>query len=373
LTAPRLEIDLSKIQHNARVLVDLLGGRGISVWGVTKAALGLPDIARALLDAGVGGLADSRVENIQTMRRASIIADMTLIRSPMISQAALVVGSADISLNTEIEVISELSKAASAMGRQHGILLMVELGDLREGIMPADLESVVRQVLRFPNIALKGIGTNLACRCGIVPDAENMGELSKLADAIDRTFGPVISIVSGGNSSNLNWVLGGADTGRINNLRLGESILLGREPLHRKPIEGLFTDAITLVAEVIEFKVKPSRPWGEVAEAAFGAVGPLEEIGRISQAIFALGHMDTDPEGLTPPSGTKILGSSSDHLIVDSGEKRMSVGAEITFQLNYSAMIRAMVSPFIAKRIDQGRSEQAFPALRSSECVTQRH
>jgi ornithine racemase len=358
LTAPRLEIDLGKIRHNARALVNLLGTRGISVSAVTKAALGLPDIARALLAAGVSGLADSRIENIQTMRRAGVNAHVTLIRSPMISQAALVVRTADTSLNTEIDVISELSKAAHATGRTHGVLLMVELGDLREGIMPADLENVVRRTLRFPNIALKGIGTNLACRCGVAPDAVNMGELSKLADAIDAAFGPVLAIVSGGNSSNLEWVLSGADTGRINDLRLGESILLGCEPLHRQPIEGLHTDAITLVAEVIESKVKPSKPWGEIAETAFGAVIPASDSGSISQAILALGQMDTDPEGLIPPPGIEILGSSSDHLIVDSGRNRLPLGAEMTFQLNYSALIRAMASPFVAKRTKQETSVQ---------------
>jgi hypothetical protein len=36
---------------------------------------------------------------------------------------------------------------------------------------------------------------------------------------------------------------------RVNNLRLGESILLGREPLHRQPIEGLYTDAIALISK----------------------------------------------------------------------------------------------------------------------------
>jgi predicted amino acid racemase len=246
---------------------------------------------------------------------------------------------------------------------------MVELGDLREGIMPADLENVVRRTLRFPNIALKGIGTNLACRCGVAPDVANMGELSTLADTIDATFGSVLEIVSGGNSSNLDWVLGGADIGRINNLRLGESIFLGCEPLHRQPIEGLYTDAITLVAEVIESKVKPSQPWGEIAESAFGAVIPGANSGSSSQVIFALGHMDTDPDGLTPPSGVVVLGSSSDHLIVDAGHDHLPVGAEITFQLNYSALVRAMASPFVTKRIKEYKGGQKFPALQPSRRV----
>ena len=363
MTSPRLEIDLRKIRHNARKLINRLGKHGISVSGVTKATLGLPSIARELLAAGVSGLADSRIENIQTMRRAAVNAHMTLIRSPMISQAALVVRNTDTSLNTELDVIAELSKAAHSAGRTHGVLLMVELGDLREGIMPADLEAIVRRTLGFPNIVLKGIGTNLACRCGVAPDAANMSELSTLADAIDATFGPVLTTVSGGNSSNLEWALGGADTGRINNLRLGESILLGCEPLHRQPIKGLYTDAITLVAEVIESKLKPSQPWGKIAEAAFGAIIPANDRGNIAQAIFALGHMDTDPGGLTPPPGIKILGSSSDHLVIDSGQDRLPVGAEMKFQLDYSALIRAMASPFVTKQIYQGVSERKYPAI----------
>ncbi len=349
MTTPRLEIDLTKIHHNARFLVNLLGRRGISVSAVTKAMLGLPSVARELLAAGVSGLADSRLENIQTMRQAGIKAPVTLIRSPMIGQAAEVVRDTDFSLNTELDVISELSKAAQALGQTHGVLLMVELGDLREGILPADLENVVRRTLDFSNIFLKGIGTNLACRCGVAPDKANMAELSALANAIEATFGSVLSIVSGGNSSSLNWILGSSDTGRINNLRLGEAILLGCEPLQRQPIEGLHTDAITLVAEVIESKIKPSQPWGNIEETAFGAEIPPPDSGRISQAIFAVGHMDTDPEGLTPPPGIRILGSSSDHLIVDSGRDRLSIGTEMTFQLNYSALIRATASPFVTK------------------------
>ncbi len=351
MTAPRLEIDLEKIHHNARTLVERLADHGISVTGVTKAVLGSPEIAGALFGAGVKTLGDSRIENIEAMRHVRIPASITLIRSPMLSQADRVVTHADVSFNTELDVISELSSAAQKTKRTHGIVLMVELGDLREGIMPGDLENTVRETLRFPNIALKGIATNLACRSGVSPDAKNMAELSALADSIDATFGPILRIVSGGNSANLQWALSGADTGRINDLRLGEAILLGRETLHRQPIEGLHTDAITLIAEVIESKVKPSQPWGEIAQNAFGETTDTSDRGSISQIILAIGRQDIDPCGLIPPPGTEILGASSDHLILDAGRHHLSVGAEITFQINYSALLRAMTSPFVAKTV----------------------
>jgi len=349
MTTPRLQIDLDKIHHNALTLVERLAKHGISVTGVTKATLGSPEIAGALLRAGVTSLGDSRIENIETMRRAGVASSMTLIRSPMLSQADRIVAHADVSFNTELDVISMLSSAARKARRTHGIVLMIELGDLREGIMPGDLENTVRETLRFPNIALKGIGTNLACQNGVSPDARNMAELSALADSIETNFGLVLGIVSGGNSGNLQWALSGADTGRINDLRLGESVLLGRETLHRQPIDGLHTDAITLIAEVIESKVKPSRPWGEIAQTAFGEKPPAADRGDITQTILAIGRQDIDPDGLLPPPGLEILGASSDHLITDFGRSPPSVGAEITFQLNYSALVRAMTSPFVAK------------------------
>ena len=350
MSAPRLEINLHKIHHNASILIQRLAARGISVTAVTKATIGSPEIACILLNAGINTLGDSRIENIETMRRAGVAATMSLIRSPMLSHVARAVIYADISFNSELEVIRGLSSAAQKAKRNHGVVLMVELGDLREGIMPGDLEQTVRELLSLPNLVLKGIGTNLASRSGVTPDDRNMTELSTLADAIEEKFNLTLDIVSGGNSPNLNWALGNHDTGRVNNLRLGESILLGCEPLQRLPIEGLHTDAITLVAEVIESKDKPSQPWGKLGQTAFGQrAPPAADQGRITQAILAIGEQDTDPGGLQAPAGIDILGASSDHLIVNSGQCHQPVGSEIRFQLNYSAMLRAMTSPFVEK------------------------
>ncbi|MDH3352683.1 MAG: alanine/ornithine racemase family PLP-dependent enzyme [Gammaproteobacteria bacterium] len=347
--APRLEIDLGKIQHNTRTLVERLAGRGISVTGVTKATLGSPEIAHAMLLAGVNDLGDSRIENIEAMRSSNVSARMSLIRSPMLSQAKRVVTSADMSFNSELEVIRRLSLEAGKLDRTHAVVLMVELGDLREGIMPVDLMAAVSEILNLPNIILKGLGTNLACRSGVSPDDANMSELSRLAALTEATFDISIEIVSGGNSANLEWVFSSEHTGRVNNLRLGESILLGCETLHRNAIDGLHTDAITLIAEVIESKVKPSRPTGELVQNAFGTCPAVADRGAITQSILAIGVQDIDLCGLQPPEGTEILSGSSDHLLVTSSFDGAAVGGEMKFQLNYSALLRAMTSPFVTK------------------------
>lgn len=349
MTAPRLEIDLDKIFHNASILVARLKAKGISITGVTKAFLGDPQVARTILRAGVPSLGDSRIENIERMRRAGITEPMMLIRSPMVSQADRIVASADVSVNTEMDVLSALSKAALSTNKIHGVVLMVELGDLREGILRKDIEEFVQEICNLPNINFMGIGTNLACRSGVSPDDRNMSELSEVADQIEHICEAAPIIVSGGNSSNLNWALGGGDIKRINNLRIGEAILLGRETLERKAIAGLHTDAISFVAEVIECKTKPSEPWGTIAQSAFNGSPNLNDAGHINQAILAIGRQDIDPDGLQSPDGFKILDASSDHLIVDLGNAELAVGALVSFQPNYSALLRAATSPYVTK------------------------
>ena len=355
MTAPRVEVRLDLIRHNAATLVGSLARRGIAVTGVTKATIGSPEVAQEMLAAGVSGLGESRFENLVALRQAGVDAPLTLLRSPMLSQVEQVVTVADRSLNTEPEVIRALSAAAEEQGRVHGVILMVELGDLREGIMPADLPAIAAETESLPGVELDGIGTNLGCQSGVVPDPANMAVLSELGAAVEGRNGRPLAVVSGGNSASLGWALGDGDVGTVNDLRLGESILLGVDPLDRRPLAGLHTDAFDLVAEVIESKVKPTRPWGEIGQAAFGdpvagsppvdAPGP----GGARRVIVALGHQDIDPGGLTPPTGYTTLGASSDHLVLDPGPNLASVGTELHFGVNYSALLRAMGSPFVRR------------------------
>jgi len=347
VSAPRLEVDLGAVQHNARVLVDELAPKGIRVTGVTKATLGSPGVAAAMLRGGVMGLADSRVENLVRLRGAGIAAPLTLIRTPMLSQAEAVVRHADISLNTEPTVLGALSIAAIHQRRTHSVILMVELGDLREGVAPNDVVELARTITRHRGLTLVGLGTNLACQSGVVPDQAKMAELSRLAEQVEAACAIHLAVVSGGNSANLEWARTTHDVGRIDELRLGEAILLGTDPLSRRPVEGLQTDAFTLVAEVIEAKRKPAQPWGSTVRTAFGEPMPRLGSGSVRQAILALGHQDVDPAELVAPAGITILGASSDHLVVDVGDHDLGVGGEIAFRLGYSSLLRASSSPFV--------------------------
>ncbi|MGF1569432.1 MAG: alanine racemase [Nodosilinea sp.] len=159
---PRLEISLFQIQDNAKILTELYGRRGISLMGISKAVLGEPAIAEAMLQGGVKFMANSRLENIQRMRSAGVLTQFVLLRTAL-SQAEAVVKSVHISLNTEIETLKKLSYCAKAQNKSHQIILMLELGDLREGILPEDLSQFIRQTLALSHLEVVGLGCNLAC------------------------------------------------------------------------------------------------------------------------------------------------------------------------------------------------------------------
>ena len=350
MISPRIEVDLAAIEHNARTLVSRLAKRGIAVTGVTKATLGSPDIAKAMVRGGVTRLGDSRVENLEALREAGLRVPLMLLRSPAPEWADRAVAAANASLVSDLDVVAALSAAAGRRAATHGIILMVELGDLREGVMIADALDAARVISRTRHLVLAGLGANLACRSGVIPGDDQMQQLSAVAGTVRSMFGGSEPVITGGNSANLSWALGRGRVGAINDLRLGESILLGLDPLTRTPIEGLKTDAFTVVAPVIESLTKPSAPWGVRGQSAFGMVPPSTERGTIVQTIVALGRQDVEPDGLTAPVGVRILDASSDHLVLET-PARLAAGTEVRFGVDYAALLRAMSSPFVAERI----------------------
>jgi len=355
MSSPRIEVDLNKIRHNSRTIVGRLKARGIRGTAVTKAVCGHPAIARAMLDGGAAGLAEARLSNVQRLRKSGITCPITLIRTPMLSQVDDVVQVCEASYNTEMTVITALAAAAIQQNTVHGIILMVEMGDLREGIMPQDLGEMTQQVVDMPGVALKGIGANFACLNGIAPDAAKMQSLSILANDVEGQTASFLQTVSGGNSANLPWALGEHATGRINDLRLGEAILLGVDPVSGNQIGGMYRDAFTLVAEVIETDAKPVGPSVSFADPTLVRLRLVPFTTGTTRLILALGHQDTDVAGLSMPPGNTLIGATSDHLVIGTEHDTLCVGSEMRFQMSYLALMRAMAAPDVQTELRHDR------------------
>ena len=349
---PRVIWNEQKLLHNARKL-DELCGEHIEWVPVTKAVGAHPEIISSLHRQGYRKFADSRIQNLRTIKQYQPTLTTFLLRIPGIHEVEDVVRWADYSLVSEFETIEALRREAKRQQKKHGVVLMIELGDLREGMLPEELLHVGEQVLRMPEIDWVGIGTNLTCYGAVIPTRENLGELIALKSLVEDKLGHRLSVLSGGNSSSLALLMQREIPAGINQLRLGESLLLGRETAYGNSIEGMYHDVFLLEAEVVEVKEKPSYPKGIMAKNAFGETPVFVDRGIRRRAIVAIGEQDVPIADLVPVhQGVEIVGGSSDHTILDvtdyAGEIR--VGSVIPFQMEYKALMRTMTSGYVYKQ-----------------------
>lgn len=360
MISPFLEVDLEKIRRNTEQVVSLCRSHNIEVLGVTKGFSAMPPIVSAIAQGGVAGLADSRVENFVELRENGFRQPFTLLRIPRLSNVENVVLYSDTSVNSEITVIQALSEAAIKLNKVHKIILMVDVGDLREGFLQEQVLDVVHEFAGLKGIELQGLGTNMGCYGGILPSTENLSLLVEMGRAVQDTLGLEIPVFSGGGTSSLYLIEKGVMPKGINQLRVGEGILLGTDTTNQRKIPYLFDDAFTLWAEVIEVKEKPSVPIGSIGRDAFGNIPVFVDQGIRKRAILAIGKQDVYMEGIFPlPEGLRVLGGSSDHLIVDvtEGNREFAVGDQIPFRLTYSGLLSACSSKYVTKYFKGGEYE----------------
>ncbi|HSR03913.1 MAG TPA: alanine/ornithine racemase family PLP-dependent enzyme [Proteiniclasticum sp.] len=348
---PCIEIDLEKLEDNSRKVNDLLKPLGISVMAVTKGFTAETRIAKAILDGGADYIADARIKNLIKLK--DLPREKVLLRLPMQSEIHDVVKYCDYSLNSELDTLKLIGKEATSLGIVHKVIIMVDLGDYREGIRYHRVEQFVREAIKIEGVAIRGFGVNLTCYGGVIPEQTTLLRLVEISETMRIKYDLQIDIVSGGSSSSIYLINeeNGMPKG-INNLRLGEVILLGKETAFGQRFDGLHEDAFVLKAQIIELKDKPSVPHGRIGRDAFGNIPKHEDRGIIRRAILALGKQDVDPSGIVPfNKNLSILGASSDHLIIDLSKDRegYQVGDIIKFYVKYGGLLNAMTSPYVEK------------------------
>lgn len=350
---PLVELDLKKFRNNIDQAACRCGKLGIGLAGVIKGFTGIPEGTKEFADAGVDFIASSRLEQIQAAIDYGINATYMLIRVPMLSEIEEAVRLTDISLNSEVEVLKALNEEALKQGKVHKVILMVDLGDLREGFW--DKKELLDAALMVENelkgLYLSGVGTNLGCYGSILATPEKMNELIADAEMIEEAIGRKLDIISGGATTSFPMVLNGTMPERINNLRMGEGIILAKDlkDLFKLDMSFMYQDAFTLKAQIIEVKDKPSYPAGQLSFDAFGNVGVYEDRGTRKRALLGLGKVDVAfPDMIYPrDKGVEVLGASSDHLILDieDSEQEYKVGDIVEFDLCYATIVFVTNSP----------------------------
>lgn len=350
---PQLVIDLNKVKNNLDKISEMVKSVGCSLMIVTKGYCADSEVYKILEESDIDFLADSRIQNLKKYEGTK--KQRVLLRLPMSSEADEVVRYTDLSLNSELVTIKRLNDAAKKQNKIHNILLMIDLGDLREGIFyknEEEIYSAVEEILNLENIKLHGIGVNLTCYGAVIPKNENLSILVEIAEKIEQKFNIKLDMISGGNSSSVHLIDKNELPKKINNLRIGEAFLLGDETSYSKMLDGLYDDCFVLEAEIIELKEKQSIPIGETGVDAFGNKPVYEDRGIIKRAIIAVGKQDIDSDNLHPiDSKIDILGASSDHLILDvtKSDKEYRVGDIINFKLSYSSLLRSTTSAYVSR------------------------
>lgn len=352
----RITIDLDALEYNLNVIRNWVDRHGASMTVVTKALCGHRDTLEALRDLGVDSMSDSRLDNLETIKSVAPNVETWYLRPPHSSALDDVVRLSDVSLNTELEIIKELNEEASRRGTVHRVVIMIELGDLREGILPGRLLQTYRQIFELPNIRVMGIGANLGCLGGVVPSVDQFMQLALYRELLELKFEHKLPLISAGSSSSLPLLIDGSLPKQINHFRVGESVFLGTNLIQGGILEGLRGDAVRLEAEIVEIKEKGMVPLGETTEMTpFQPVEEDEETDpgqRGYRAIVTVGQVDTDINGLTPvKDGYRIAGASSDLTVVNVGESKegLTVGDRIGFRAAYSSFVRLMANPYTEK------------------------
>ena len=360
---PVLEINLKKLKHNAKTELDYLRGFGIDLMGVTKVFNGTPETAAAIVEAGYKVVAEAVVDNLKKIK--DVPCEKALLRSPGLSEITDVIRYADISLVAEAETIRALSSEAVKQNRLHKILLMIDMGDIREGIWfenVQEIEEALKLILELPGLELYGLGTNFGCYGTVMPTPENTTIFIELARQLENKFGIRFRYLSGGNCTSYHLVERGIMPEGINQLRIGAQYLFGIEYVDEVYMEGYYhsaktvknyaTDSFILKCEIVEIREKPTVPVGELGLDSFMKTKTFNDRGIRKQAVLALGLQDVSFENIHPSDDRiHIDGQTSNHTIIDLGEtgKDYRLGDIIDFEIDYTALMTICNSANIGK------------------------
>lgn len=352
---PALEVNLDAIRTNAKVLCDICNNNGISVAGIIKFSDCDLQVAKAYSEGGCQQIGVSRAKHLKKLKDTYPTMQTLLTRAPTRGDLEDTAKYADLTLLADVGILNALNEEAAKWNTKPGIILMLDVGDLREGVdnIP-ELVEMGKLCEALPHLNLRGVGTNHACMNGVLPSFENLSFLIEGAEAIEKAIGRKLDIISGGSSINLLHLKDGINKmpARINHLRLGGSIAnpmnirLGRGV----SFPGMREDSVRLTAEIVDIHEKASAPKNSTKNWA-GQTVVREDKGRRLRAILAVGSQDiSDASTLIPlDSSLEIVGCSSDHTVVDvtDSDKAYKSGDTITFQVRYSNMLYAFTGDHV--------------------------
>jgi len=353
-----ITLNKKSLAHNYSFLHDLFRNHGREWAPVLKMLCGNKTFLEFVLSLGDEQVCDARLTNLKTIKSINPSKETIYIKPPAKRSISRIVKYADVSFNTELTTMKWLSEEAVKQNKIHRIVIMIELGDLREGIMGEHLMGFYKKIFELPNIQVAGIGANLNCLSGIMPSKDKLIQLSLYEQLIEAKFGKKIDFVSGGSSIMLPLLLKKQIPKGVNHFRIGESLFFGVDLFTNKTIPKMKNDVFLLYAEIIEITEKPIVPYGYLEENPSGETLEIdpEDYGKNhSRGILDIGLLDISKTDFITPVDENIsfIGASSDMLVVDLSKtnKKYKVGDLVRFKMKYMGALRIMNSEYIDKKL----------------------
>ncbi len=350
-------LNREKLAHNFTFLNKLFKKHNIEWAVVSKILCGNKSYIQEVINLGIKQICDSRVTNLKVIKSIDPNIETVYIKPPAKRSLKSIVKYADITVNTEFATIKLLNEEAKRMKKIHKIMIMIEMGELREGVMGEDFIAFYESVFKLSNIEVVGIGTNLTCLYGVLPNQDKLIQLSLYEQLIEAKFNKNISYVSGGSSVTIPLVFKGLLPRSINHFRVGETLFLGTDVYNDSTIRNMEHNVFQFFAEIIELSEKPIVPSGEMGTNVEGSEFNFDDsdVGKSScRAILDIGLLDVEEKHLQPKDNEiEIAGSSSDMIVLDLGKnpKKYKVGDLIEFSLNYMGTLSVLNSKYIEKRV----------------------
>lgn len=352
-----LEMNVKSLKHNYEYLDKIFRESEIKWSIVTKVLCGNKTFLSELLKLGITEVCDSRISNLKNIKEINNTIETIYIKPPSKKDISNVVKYADISVNTEISTIIALAEAAKKQNKIHKIIIMIEMGELREGVLRDDFIDFYEKVFKLNNIQVVGIGTNFSCLYGVLPSPDKLIQLSLYEQLVEAKFNRQIPYVSGGSSVVFPLILNGILPQGINHFRLGETLYLGTNVYDDTKIEGMEHNIFTLHTEIIELIEKPKVPTGNFGTNLEGVsfeFDPNEAAETSYRAIIQLGLLDVDDSNIwCNDNNVEFVGASSDMIVMDlkDNPKNYKVGDELTFNIDYMGLLKLMNSRYIEKQV----------------------
>ena len=220
-------LNRDKLIQNFNFLQKLFSENNIEWSVVTKVLCGNETFLKEVLSLPIDEFCDSRISNLEKIKVLSPNSQTVYIKPVPLTFVEDILSYADVSFNTEINTLKLISQKAVSINTVHKTVIMIEMGELREGVVRERLLDFFAKVKDLPNIKIVGIGTNLTCMNGVLPDYGKMKELYECRNEVEQMFGIDIPSISGGASVAIPLIMSGEMPEYINHFRVGETLFFG--------------------------------------------------------------------------------------------------------------------------------------------------